>query len=53
MSVKQPWLGPLLQPLVRPGGVVVSDRRLVVEGWRPMDEGTTHPWDYFLWMVER
>ena len=46
------WLGPLIDRLMAPGGVVVSDRELAVERWERMD-GPTGDWPYFLWRVGR
>ena len=47
------WLGPLLQKLVRQGGIVVTDRELVVEGWSQVAITPKPPWPYFLWRVDR
>ncbi len=45
-------LGPLLQPLVRRGGIVLSDRPLTVEGWTPLPIEPSLPWPYFLCRVD-
>lgn len=41
------WLGPLLAALVRPGGLVVSDRPFAVPGWTPAPLPDTGAWPYF------
>ena len=45
-------LGPLLQPLMRPGGVVLADRELAVEGWVRVAIAPEPAWPYFLWRAE-
>jgi len=44
-------LGPLLRPLVRPGGIVLADRELAVEGWTRLPVEPEPAWPYFLWRV--
>jgi hypothetical protein len=44
------WLGPMLQRLVRPGGVVVADRELNMDSWQPVPMAP-QPWPYFMWRV--
>ncbi len=46
------WLGPLIGRLMAPGGIVVSDRKLVAERWTPVD-CPSGAWPYFLWQVDR
>lgn len=46
------WLGPLIDRLMAPGGVVVSDRALNVDGWIAI-ENPRGAWDYFMWRVGR
>jgi len=45
-------LGPLLRPLLRPGGIVLADRELDVEGWTLLPIEPAPAWPYFLWRVE-
>lgn len=45
-------LGALLQPLVRVGGIVMSDRELNVGGWTALPINPRPPWPYFLWRVD-
>ncbi len=45
-------LGPLLQRLVRPGGIVLADRELGVDGWVRLPIEPPPAWAYFLWRVE-
>lgn len=45
-------LGPLLQRLVRPGGVVLADRELRVDGWTRLPIDPAPSWPYFLWRVQ-
>ena len=46
------WLGPLIDALMVPGGVVISDRALDVGGWTAID-GPHGDWLYFMWRVSR
>lgn len=46
-------LGPLLQRLVRSGGIVLADRELIVDGWTPLPTSPALSWPYFLWRVAR
>lgn len=46
------WLGPLIDRLMAPGGIVVSDREMAVERWMPV-EGPPGDWQYFLRQVCR
>ncbi len=45
-------LGALLQPLMRPGGIVLSDRELNVEGWSALPIDPLPSWPYHLWRVD-
>ena len=45
-------LGPLLRQLVRPGGIVLADRQLAVDGWALVPIAPPTAWPYFLWRVE-
>ena len=42
------WLGPLIDRLMAAGGIVISDRKLTVERWTPID-GPPGDWPYFMW----
>lgn len=42
------WLGPLIDRLMAPGGVVISDREIAVEGWTQID-GPPGKWPYYMW----
>lgn len=44
------WLGPLIDRLMAPGGVVISDRAMAVEGWSAI-KGPDCGWAYFMWRV--
>ncbi len=46
------WLGPLIDGLMAPGGVVISDRSLSVGGWSVIDR-PQGAWAYFMWRVAR
>jgi hypothetical protein len=43
------WLGGLLRPLVRPGGLIVADRPLRLEGCTPLLPPADLAWPYFGW----
>jgi hypothetical protein len=44
------WLGPLIAPLMQPGGLVLADRPFDVPGWQPVKvPGMGEDWPYFLW----
>ena len=45
------WLGPLIAPLMRPGGLVVSDRVFAVPGWERQELPDLGDWPYFAWRV--
>lgn len=44
------WLGPAIDRLMAPGGVIATDREMTVKGWQPIDvpEGVG-PGTYFLY----
>ncbi|NNG05437.1 MAG: hypothetical protein HKM95_15245 [Inquilinus sp.] len=44
------WLGPLIDGLMAPGAVVLSDRELSAPRWTAID-GSGRDWPYFLWRV--
>ncbi|HET6468674.1 MAG TPA: class I SAM-dependent methyltransferase [Geminicoccaceae bacterium] len=44
-------LGPLLDPLMRDGGIVVADRLLHVAGWQPLAAPAGLDWPYWGWRV--
>ena len=46
------WLGPLIDGLMAPGGVVISDRALDVGGWTAI-VGPQGDWPYFMWRASR
>ena len=46
------WLGPLIDRLIAPGGVVISDRNLTVDGWTAI-ERPQGAWAYFMWRKAR
>ena len=45
------WLGGLLRPLVRTGGLIVADRPLRLEGCAPLPPPADLRWPYFGWRV--
>jgi hypothetical protein len=45
------WLGPLLEPLIRPGGIVIADRTLRIENSTPLAAPQALSWPYFGWRV--
>ena len=45
-------IAPLVQALVRPGGIVLSDRELGAEGWSRLPVLPPPAWSYFMWRVE-
>jgi S-adenosyl-L-methionine methyltransferase len=45
-------LGPLLQRLVRIGGIVMSDRELAADGWTALPIDPRPSWPYFMWRVD-
>ena len=46
------WLGPLIDNLMAPCGVVISDRSLTVDHWSVI-ERPQGAWAYFMWRVAR
>lgn len=47
------WLAPLIDALVLPGGVVLSDRPLDRPNWTRLDLPSDERWTYHAWRVER
>lgn len=47
------WLAPLIDALMAPGGLVVSDRRLDAAGWQALPPLADQGWPYHLWQVAR
>lgn len=46
------WLAPMIDALMQPGGVVVSDRPLSCAGWQPVEPPGSGPaWRYHAWVV--
>lgn len=45
------WLAPLIDSLMVPGGIVVSDRPFDREGWTPVALPDTGDWPYHAWRV--
>ena len=44
------WLGPMIDRLMAPGGLIVADRWLDVPRWTGL-AGPPAPWPYHLWQV--
>lgn len=46
------WLAPMIDALMQPGGVVVSDRPLTCPGWQPVEPPGSGPaWRCYAWIV--
>ncbi|ALG73930.1 hypothetical protein VY88_19840 [Azospirillum thiophilum] len=46
------WLAPLIDALMLPGGIVLSDRPLERPGWTRLDLPADERWTYHAWRVE-
>jgi hypothetical protein len=47
------WLGPLLDGLMREGGIVIADRPFEVPGWHPLAGSGAGEWPYWGWSIRR
>ncbi|MBP2302162.1 class I SAM-dependent methyltransferase [Azospirillum picis] len=46
------WLAPLIGAMMRPGGIVLSDRPLDQPGWTAVDLPVRGRWTYHAWRVD-